>query len=155
MCAFNVFSLRPILFVHWCLPLGLYDMTVKLRESLGLENSSLFTSLCCAMCHNLNVYTFKRVHLWRRPACPFRNSFPAWRLASVRSAITKNRYFTSIRWRQQSVEIRSSASAEIARHASRWTEGRIRLVPNAISGTSGSRRPPQMTPFDSPNAISY
>jgi len=42
---------------------------------------------------------------------------------------------------------RSSADAEIARHASCWT--RIWLVPNAISGTSGSRRRPQMVLLDS------
>jgi len=43
---------------------------------------------------------------------------------------------------------KSSADVEIARHASRWT--RIRLVSNAISGTSASHRRPQTVRFDSP-----
>jgi len=50
---------------------------------------------------------------------------------------------------------RSAADAEMCdmRAVGRDTGGRIRRVPNAISGTSGSRR--RTVTFDSPNAISY
>jgi len=48
---------------------------------------------------------------------------------------------------EANIKTRSSADAEITWHASCYTDSLIRRVPNAISGTSGTRMYPQMAPI--------